>query len=112
MATPRVKRGGAISEGGQLLAAAPLPTPHGPGRATADAGARDSLLCHPLQELHSLLETRVIDEDEASHDAKDMLNELGLELLGAGYGRSETDAAGQREWHVRDLAAVWRKEGS
>ena len=59
----------------------------------AAAGAQDSLPCHLPLELHNLLEAREIDEDEASRDAED----LGLELQGAGYGKSVTDAAVQHE---------------
>ncbi len=47
-------------------------------------GAGDSLPCHLPLELRNLLEARVADEDEASRDAEDRLNELGLELLDAG----------------------------
>jgi hypothetical protein len=112
MASPRVMHGGAVSEGGQPLAAAPLPTPRGSGGVAAAASARDALPCHFPLELYNLLEARVIYEDEASHDAEDRLNDLGLDLLGAGCGRSVTDAAVQHEWYVRDLVALWRKEAT
>ncbi len=66
--------------------------------------------CHPPLDSYNHIEARVKDEGEASHVAEDRLSELGLELLGAGYGRSVTDDAVQNEWYVRDV--LWRKEAN
>jgi hypothetical protein len=65
------------------------------------------LPCHLPLEFYNLMEARVIEENEASHDAEDRLSKLGSELLGAGYGRSVTDAAEQHEWCIRELVALW-----
>ncbi len=59
------------------------------------------MLCQLPLDLYNLLEAREIDEDEASRDAEDGLNKLGLEFLGAGCGRSMTEGAVQHEWYVR-----------
>ncbi len=73
-------------------------------------GCAGLLACHLPLELRNILEAREIDEDEALRDEQDRLKDLGLEVQGAGYGKSVTDAAVQHEWYVRHLVALWRKE--
>ena len=96
IATPRVTRAKTISELGHE---SPTQGQLGPG-------------CAITSELYSILETNDIDVDEISSTAIERLNAMGLELRGAGYAETRSDAVIQLEWFIRDLIAKWRKEAA
>ena len=94
--TPRVTRAKTTSELGRE---SPTQSQLGPG-------------CAITSELYSMLETNDIDVDEISSVAIEKLNAMGLELRGAGYAETRSDALIQLEWFIRDLNAKWRKEAA
>ena len=96
IATPRVTRAKTTSELGHE---SPTQSQLVPGWAITS-------------ELYSILETNDIDVDEISSAAIERLNAMGLELRGAGYAETRSDAVIQLEWFIRDLIAKWRKEAA